>query len=740
MRKQKTLQKIFAAFLAAVFAASGEGSVFAAYDADSTSFVGIRKSSTAKILDDFKERQNETFFENAPFTVEEEFGMFDAERKMNGLEQVLKRLENTRNQFQERKLAVTQEKVTLRNTVKKLDESVEATMASIRRAEQEIIRNTREIAEYERKIVELKAKIAENRKAILEYLAYVYSRGDLMYSEGQDLDIVKSIILNDGNLSDILTDLHYKSLLQTAGQNFVEIRRSLVAEYYLESEKLKKHKVQALRLKRELRDRRTELQSQREYKERLLRVTQGQEALFNRFIMQKRDREKEISASLRSMQSEYDSVFEDVSSRTGCEFESVSTDSRAVPDSESASGALAATGAKAEAKDFSKLVSGPVAKCRDLAKFYAAEKELRENRGAPASPQSPFLWPAVPKYVSAYYHDQEYYDSVGSEHEAVDLAVAQGTDIVAPANGYVYFVNPPVEGGYGYVALKHSDGLLTVYGHVSEVLYERFQFVPAGATFARSGGAPGTPGAGVMTTGPHLHFEVYKNRESVDPLRFLDLTYLRYESLDPKYSYKYAEDLKVRYGRRANLDGKGVFSLSGEDETARQKDLLSKYAASAFSDWNLWIEEGASGKIDPSFLMCVGLAETGLGRNLKTGYNVGNVGNTDSGGTYEFANAREGIYWMTKTLNNRFLGQYDRISDLSRWGNKSGSIYASSSKHWHTNVVRCLSALKGRFVEDEFKFRIVSGNDLSDPEAEVSKLLKTRKKNVVAKKSVTSPV
>jgi hypothetical protein len=50
-----------------------------------------------------------------------------------------------------------------------------------------------------------------------------------------------------------------------------------------------------------------------------------------------------------------------------------------------------------------------------------------------------------------------------------------------------------------------------------------------------------------MTSGPHLHFEVYKDRESVDPLRFLNLTHLKFEKLDSKYQYKYIEDLKIKY-------------------------------------------------------------------------------------------------------------------------------------------------------------------------------------------------
>lgn len=197
-----------------------------------------------------------------------------------------------------------------------------------------------------------------------------------------------------------------------------------------------------------------------------------------------------------------------------------------------------------------------------------------------------------------------------------------------------------------------------------------------------------------MTSGSHLHFELYKNRESVDPLRFLDLTRLSYDSIDGKYRYKFVEDLKARYGNRANISKYSKFLIAGSDEIERQKYLLANYAVPAFADHDMWTEEAVGAKIDPSFLMCVGLAETSLGNHLKTPYNIGNIGNTDSGGTYEFASAREGVYWMTKTLNNKFLGKYTTIDQLSRYGNKDGSIYASSSSNWHNNVVRCLSALK----------------------------------------------
>ena len=151
---------------------------------------------------------------------------------------------------------------------------------------------------------------------------------------------------------------------------------------------------------------------------------------------------------------------------------------------------------------------------------------------------------------------------------------------------------------------------------------------------------------------------------------------------------------------------KRKFVIKGDDETSRQKYLLAHYATADFNNWDMWVDTALDEHIDPSFLMCVGLAETTLGNHLKTAYNIGNIGNTDSGSTYEFASAQEGLSWMSKTFNNRFLSKYMKLSDLSRWGNDDGSIYASSNAHWHNNIVKCLSALKGRFVEDDYHFRI----------------------------------
>jgi len=130
-------------------------------------------------------------------------------------------------------------------------------------------------------------------------------------------------------------------------------------------------------------------------------------------------------------------------------------------------------------------------------------------------------WPINPvQGISAYFMDSSYYSFWGIQHYAIDIPAPQGTPMHAPADGYVAKYSDAGL-GYSYILLYHGNGLSTVFGHASACYVAEGSNVKRGDVIGLSGGMPGTRGAGWMTTGPHLHFEVRINGNPVDPMKYL---------------------------------------------------------------------------------------------------------------------------------------------------------------------------------------------------------------------------
>lgn len=130
-------------------------------------------------------------------------------------------------------------------------------------------------------------------------------------------------------------------------------------------------------------------------------------------------------------------------------------------------------------------------------------------------------WPASPDYkgISAYFHDPTYPYRHLFEHSGIDLPEPVGTPLRAAAPGYVAWTRTGRSYG-NYIMIIHTNGLATLYAHLSKISVAPDQFVSRGEVIGATGGAAGAPGSG-LSTGPHLHFEVRKNGIPVDPLNYL---------------------------------------------------------------------------------------------------------------------------------------------------------------------------------------------------------------------------
>lgn len=139
------------------------------------------------------------------------------------------------------------------------------------------------------------------------------------------------------------------------------------------------------------------------------------------------------------------------------------------------------------------------------------EIELPENAVAISnilerSAQFPVDWPVEGTLTRSY--------SKESGHVGIDIAANEGAYFHAIADGVVVGRNWSLN--YGYVLyIQHSDGIITVYKHASEVTPAIGELVLKGDILGRVGNT------GIISSGPHLHIEIWANGVPQNPLHYL---------------------------------------------------------------------------------------------------------------------------------------------------------------------------------------------------------------------------
>lgn len=123
------------------------------------------------------------------------------------------------------------------------------------------------------------------------------------------------------------------------------------------------------------------------------------------------------------------------------------------------------------------------------------------------------IWPIRGPLSSYYGYRPDPFTGVRRFHAGIDIVASPGTPIKASSDGRIADVG--YNAIYGnYVILNHADGMQSLYGHLTAYSVRRGQPIEQGQTI-------GTVGNTGYSTGPHLHFGLFKGGASVNPLKYL---------------------------------------------------------------------------------------------------------------------------------------------------------------------------------------------------------------------------
>lgn len=362
-----------------------------------------------------------------------------------------------------------------------LEEQLEILANEIDYSERKIALLDKEIERLNKAIDKKKAEIEEKQKDLAEledlaaeFMRFLYVQNVNIGSFDSSFSQTIKLLFAEEFANDQLTDLYFLELVEVTQRNLFEELDRLKLELQEQEIDLKKEKTGLTVLQREAVRVRNVKVIQQDAQVALLEETRGKEEIYRSLLKQAQEDRVRIRRQIRDLGVSYEQL----------------------------------------AEQLNKVGSG-----------FATNKvgaELGDGK---------LGWPIKPsRGISAFFRDQSYKAALGVEHDAIDIRAVMQTPVLAAEDGIVSKIKGGDDISYHYIIIAHRGGILTLYGHMYDIFVTEGEVIRRGQTIGLSGGLPGTRGAGYLTTGPHLHFEVFNNGRNVDPMLYMDLS-----QIDAKY-------------------------------------------------------------------------------------------------------------------------------------------------------------------------------------------------------------
>jgi murein DD-endopeptidase MepM/ murein hydrolase activator NlpD len=410
--------------------------------------------------------------------------------------------------YQKALVPVQAQKDTLDGEIDLLNSQINESKGKIRNAEYQIAEAQITLRGLISSLSKSETELNIQRKTVLDYILLVYREDERFRDILGNGSTTFKLLLADSSVSENLLGQEYAGIIEKTGREvFYSMHQKKLA---LEE---KRTEIQAKQdemeiLNQSLNDERRIMEENRLAKQDLLEKTQGEEERFQQILEESLKQQLESAIQIQNMRDNVDFIEQKLK----------------VLDESIAQ-------AKQMTADQAKL--NPILSADPGTDPLVNEGDSPSSETAEVPGKSFFRWPVPPVGVTAYFHDSTYPKKWGI-HQAIDIRAKQFTEIRAPANAYVFQAVDNGK-GYSYIILAHKNKFVTVYGHVAQFMVKAGDTVKEGDLIGLSGGTPGTQGAGWQTTGPHLHFEVWHNGASTDPLEFLPIEQLPLEFIPDSY-------------------------------------------------------------------------------------------------------------------------------------------------------------------------------------------------------------
>lgn len=434
------------------------------------------------------------------------FFVLGIDEKLKSNREELKILKNNIKSLEKKMDETSTDIEDLQSQLKNFDRLIALNQAKITAIKLQIARAKNAIETLEGDINQQKQILAQQNKSLDKTLFAYYAQTNSFFDFGDGDPILLAFLSSDQTTGEILQQNNYLFFLQNATQELAQNMLQNQLDLMNKQTELDDKKDTLTRLQEILNREQQILLQAREAKENLLAQTQGKQIIYQTLLELSKQEEEQVALQIEMLKENY-----------------------------------AFFSAKLEELKVNAPQSGSV----DFDKLSLEDSDNPLLKG-----DKQLAWPVSPALgITAFFHDADYQKALGVQHNAIDIRLAQGSKVKAAADGIVTKVADN-SFAYSYIIIAHPNNIVTLYGHMSEMLVTEGEVVRQGQTIGLSGGIPGTRGAGWLTTGAHLHFEVFNNFKNADPLEYLALEFIPVESLPEKYIDQLSGEETVKVPRK----------------------------------------------------------------------------------------------------------------------------------------------------------------------------------------------